>query len=87
MFEDNKNPIKIQRGDAGSPWLAIVKQLRKLMSVDIRTKVGIEDKTMEDLTVVTIEQHEEYEEFKSCVVRLVVSIEENDKWKPQDAHF
>lgn len=44
------------------------------MPVNIRTKVGIEDKTMEDLTVVTVEQHEGYEEFKSCVLRLAVSM-------------
>lgn len=64
----------------------LVKQLKKLMSVNIRTQVGIEDKTMEDLMAVTIKEHEEYEEFKSSVLRLAVSIEEIDKWKPQDAH-
>lgn len=47
--------------------------------MNIRTKVGIEHKSMEDLTVVTIEQHEGYEEFKSCVLRLAVSNEESNK--------
>lgn len=54
--------------------------LKKVMPVNIRTKVGIEDKTVEDLTVVTVEQHEGYEEFKSCVLGLAVSIEEINKW-------
>lgn len=79
MFEGNKNPINIQRWDAGSPWPVTVEQLKKLMPLIIRTKVGIKDKTMEDLFVVAIEQCEGYDEFKSCALRLVASVEETNK--------
>lgn len=57
------------------------------MPVNIRNEVGIEDKIMEDLTVVTTEQHEVYEEFKICMLRLALSLEEINTWKSLDSHF
>ena len=64
-LEDNKNPINIQRWDAGSPWPVTVKELKKSMPLNIRTMVGIKDKLLEDLTVIAIEQYEGYEESRA----------------------
>lgn len=56
MFKDNKGPINIQRWDAESPQTVSVKQVEKLTPANIRVKMAIEDKTMEDLIIVAIEQ-------------------------------
>ena len=87
MFKDNKGPINIQRWDAGSPQTVTVKQLKKLMPANIRVKMAIEDKTVEDLIIVVIEQQEWYKEFKSCVLSLAASNEDSDMWKFLGSHF
>lgn len=56
MFEDNKDPINIERWTVRNPWTVTVKQLKKWMPGNIRAKVDTEDKTVEDFTVVATEQ-------------------------------
>lgn len=40
----------------GRSWTITAKQLKKFVPVNIRVKVGIEDKTLKDLIVVATEQ-------------------------------